>query len=139
MLPVQSGYAKEEWNSLANLAFVTGQTNKMISSKLPSAYMALIPPERLAEQWIPVDPELRSLDRFPAFLAARRHLMANVLNRLLGLPSYTGQASHRDVDEPPADDEVIAEDAVGLSPVPEAGAGQTADAEVEVHAAADGH
>ncbi|MYS20848.1 hypothetical protein GA0115240_123662 [Streptomyces sp. DvalAA-14] len=136
---VQTRYAKEEWNSLANLAFVTGQTNKMISSKLPSEYMAQIEHERLAEQWIPVDPELRSLDRFPAFLAARRHLMANVLNRLLGLPSYTGQTSHRDVDEPPADDEVIAEDAVGPSPVPEAGVVEATDVEVEVHAAYDGH
>ncbi|WYB32975.1 hypothetical protein V6574_31085 [Streptomyces sp. SM1P] len=88
---VQGTYAKEEWNSLANLAFVTGQTNKMISSGLPVDYMAGIAPERLAEQWIPGDPELRSLDRFPDFLAARRSLLANVLNELLGLPSYDAQ------------------------------------------------
>jgi hypothetical protein len=107
---VQAIFPKEEWNSLANLAFVTGQTNKMISSKLPADYMAGIAPERLAEQWIPGDQELRSLDRFPDFLAARRRSLANVLNRLLGLPAYSGQATHQDVDEPPADDEVIAED-----------------------------
>ncbi len=93
---VQGTYAKEEWNSLANLAFVTGQTNKMISSRLPVAYMAGIAPERLAEQWIPGDPELRSLDRFPDFLAARRSLLANVLNELLGLPRYDARATHRD-------------------------------------------
>jgi hypothetical protein len=107
---VQSTYPKEEWNSLANLAFVTGQTNKMISSRLPNDYMAAIAPERLTEQWIPEDPELRSLDRFPDFLAARRRLLANVLNRLLGLPAYDGQAAHPDADELPADEEVIAED-----------------------------
>lgn len=106
---VQS-YAKEEWNSLANLAFVTGQTNKMISARLPAEYMTQVAPERLAEQWIPADPELRSLDRFPDFLAARRALLVNVLNELLGLPAYVGQASREAADEPPADDEVIAED-----------------------------
>ncbi|MFF4610054.1 DUF262 domain-containing protein [Streptomyces albidoflavus] len=106
---VQGTYAKEEWNSLANLAFVTGQTNKMISSGLPVDYMAGIAPERLAEQWIPGDPELRSLDRFPDFLAARRSLLANVLNELLGLPRYDAQATHRDTDELPADEQLIVE------------------------------
>jgi hypothetical protein len=106
---VQGTYAKEEWNSLANLAFVTGQTNKMISSGLPVDYMAGIAPERLAEQWIPGDPELRSLDRFPDFLAARRSLLANVLNELLGLPSYDAQVIPRDIDELPADEQLIVE------------------------------
>ncbi|MFD8200447.1 DUF262 domain-containing protein [Streptomyces sp. NPDC059701] len=107
---VQGAYAKEEWNSLANLAFITGQTNKMISARLPAQYMAEVAPERLAEQWIPDDRELRSLDRFPDFLAARRRLLANVLNDLLGLPTYNGQSVHPDADETPADEEVIAED-----------------------------
>ncbi|MDT0439539.1 MULTISPECIES: GmrSD restriction endonuclease domain-containing protein [Streptomyces] len=106
---VQGTYAKEEWNSLANLAFVTGQTNKMISSGLPVDYMAGIAPERLAEQWIPGDPELRSLDRFPDFLAARRSLLANVLNELLGLPRYDAQVIPQDTDELPADEQLIVE------------------------------
>ncbi|MCX4965357.1 hypothetical protein OHA98_11030 [Streptomyces sp. NBC_00654] len=107
---VQPVYAKEEWNSLANLAFITGQTNKMISSSLPDAYMQGVATERLAEQWIPADPELRTLDRFPGFLAARRALLVDVLNRLLGLPAYAGQAAHQDTDELPDDEAVIAED-----------------------------
>ncbi|MCA2201705.1 DUF262 domain-containing protein [Streptomyces sp. SMS_SU21] len=106
---VQGTYAKEEWNSLANLAFVTGQTNKMISSSLPVEYMAEIAAERLGEQWIPDDVELRSLDRFPDFLAARRRLLANVLNGLLGLPAYDGQSPLLEKDQLPADEEVIAE------------------------------
>lgn len=135
---VQSRYLKEEWNSLANLAFITGQTNKMISSKLPSEYMADIALARLAEQWIPSDPELRSLDRFPDFLAERRHLLANVLNELLGLPSFAGQTNHRDIDDPPADDEVIAEDTIAPSPVSERRAGEGFEAGVEVHATYEG-
>ncbi|MFF5308587.1 GmrSD restriction endonuclease domain-containing protein [Streptomyces massasporeus] len=107
---VQGTYAKEEWNSLANLAFITGQTNKMISSRLPAQYMTEIAAERLAEQWIPEEPELWSLDRFPDFLAARRRLLANVLNESLGLPRYDGQTAPQDADELPADDELIVED-----------------------------
>ncbi|MFF9115015.1 DUF262 domain-containing protein [Streptomyces massasporeus] len=107
---VQGTYAKEEWNSLANLAFITGQTNKMISSRLPDQYMTEIATERLTEQWIPEEPELWSLDRFPDFLAARRRLLANVLNESLGLPRYDGQTAPQDADELPADDELIVED-----------------------------
>ncbi|MGW5863200.1 GmrSD restriction endonuclease domain-containing protein [Streptomyces sp. NPDC055239] len=107
---VQTIYAKEEWNSLANLAFIAGQTNKMISSRLPDSYMTGIAGERLAEQWIPEDTELRTLDRFPDFLAARRCLLANTLNELLGLPAYAGQVTRRETDELPADEAVIAED-----------------------------
>ncbi|WP_181804314.1 hypothetical protein [Streptomyces shenzhenensis] len=62
-------------------------TNKMISSEPPAAYMAGIAPERLDEQWIPEVSEPRSLDRFPDFLAARRRLLAHVLNRILGFRS----------------------------------------------------
>ncbi|MFJ3616987.1 DUF262 domain-containing protein [Streptomyces iakyrus] len=107
---VQGTFAKEEWNSLANLAFITGQTNKMISSRPPAQYMTEIAAERLAEQWIPEEPELWSLDRFPDFLAARRRLLANVLNEALGLPRYDGQTAPQDADELPADDELIVED-----------------------------
>ncbi|MCD0484587.1 hypothetical protein LO771_19850 [Streptacidiphilus sp. ASG 303] len=39
-----------------------------------------------------------------------RNLLASVLNRFLGLPACTDQSTHPDVDEPPADDEVIVED-----------------------------
>ncbi|WP_333768912.1 GmrSD restriction endonuclease domain-containing protein [Streptomyces sp. IBSBF 2435] len=135
---VQSGYPKEEWNSLANLAFVTGQTNKMISSKLPAEYMVDIAPARLVEQWIPDDLRLRSLDRFPEFLDARRHLLANVLNKLLGLPEYEGQVRHDDIDEPPADDEVIAEESIAPSPVSGAAGTDTSESGFEVQAIYEG-
>ncbi|MFI2506695.1 DUF262 domain-containing protein [Streptomyces sp. NPDC018972] len=135
---VQSAYAKEEWNSLANLAFVTGQTNKMISSKLPFEYMGGIAPDRLAEQWVPDDPELRSLDRFPEFLAARRRLLANVLNDLLGLPVLDDEAPRRDVDEPPADDELVAEEPSAPSLVATRVQALRTEHGVEVHAVYDG-
>ncbi|GGT04414.1 hypothetical protein GCM10010271_02850 [Streptomyces kurssanovii] len=135
---VQGTYAKEEWNSLANLAFVTGQTNKMISSRLPVDYMAGIAPERLAEQWIPGDPELRSLDRFPDFLAARRSLLANTLNELLGLPRYDAQATHRDTDELPADEQLIVEDPTAPTLVGAEVQALRTEHGVEIHATYEG-
>ncbi|MFB7244716.1 DUF262 domain-containing protein [Streptomyces populi] len=135
---VQTAYAKEEWNSLANLAFVTGQTNKMISSKLPAEYTVGIAPERLAEQWIPDDPDLRSFDRFPDFLAARRRLLAAVLNEMLGLSAGAGQTADRDVDELPADEEVIAEDTTAPTLVGAEVQELRTENGVEVHAVYDG-
>lgn len=85
-----------------------GQTNKLIPSKRPAEYRAGIVPERLAGQGIPDDPGSRSPGRFPEFLAARGHPVANALNRLPGLPDRTGRATRREPDEPPADGEVIA-------------------------------
>ncbi|WP_406358032.1 DUF262 domain-containing protein [Streptomyces sp. NBC_01635] len=131
---VQGTYAKEEWNSLANLAFVTGQTNKMISSRLPAEYMTGVAAERLGEQWIPDDVELRSLDRFPDFLAARRRLVANVLNDLLGLPAYNGQSPLREMDELPADEEVIAEEPAAPTLVGAAIQELRTERGVEIHA-----
>jgi hypothetical protein len=42
--------------------------------------------------------------------------MANALNRLLGLPDYTGQAVRQETDEPSADEEVIAEETNAPTP-----------------------
>jgi hypothetical protein len=135
---VQGTYAKEEWNSLANLAFITGQTNKMISSRLPAQYMTEIAAERLAEQWIPQEPELWSLDRFPDFLAARRRLLANVLNELLGLPPYDAGTTREATDGLPADDELIVEDSAARALVgAEVQELRTKDG-VEVHAIYEG-
>ncbi|MGW0208998.1 hypothetical protein ACWDZ8_25420 [Streptomyces sp. NPDC003233] len=50
------------------------------------------------------DPYLPGADTGP------RPRPANVLNQLLGLPAYDGQAAHPDADELPDDEEVIAED-----------------------------
>lgn len=101
---VSKVFPREQWNSLANLAFVSGLTNKHIGSKSPATYMPDFDPARLAEQWIPDDVSLRELSRFPDFLAARRVLLANALNEMLGLPKYEATATYQDQDEAPADD-----------------------------------
>jgi hypothetical protein len=96
---VQSAYPKEEWNSIANLAFISAETNKFISSKAPNDYMSGIAPDRLSEQWIPADPGLRSTDNLPQFLDARRQLLVEVLNEMLGLPPYRPGSFRQEQDE----------------------------------------
>ena len=40
-------------------------------------------PAALASQWIPQDPALWRIDRYPDFLAARRELLAEAANAFL--------------------------------------------------------
>jgi hypothetical protein len=60
--------------------------------------------ERLDEQWIPRDQNLWEIDRFLDFLAARRRLLVDELNDLLGLAPFEPGAKQREEDEAPADD-----------------------------------
>ena len=81
-----AGHSRPDVNSLANLTFLTGITNQKVSNRDPAEYM----PEYLAKHagaveshWMPVDPELWSIDRYHDFLAARRELLAAAANRML--------------------------------------------------------
>ncbi len=82
----KAGHSRPDVNSLANLTFLTGTTNRKVSNRDPAEYM----PEYLAKHagaveshWMPVDPELWSIDRYHDFLAARRELLAAAANRML--------------------------------------------------------
>ena len=82
----EAGHSRPDVNSLANLTFLTGTTNQKVSNRDPAEYM----PEYLAKHagaveshWMPVDPELWSIDRYHDFLAARRELLAAAANRML--------------------------------------------------------
>jgi len=80
-------YSQSEINAVGNFCLLTEQCNKGISDRLPEEYL----PEReaknpgvLASQWIPDDPSLWTVDRYPDFLEARKALLADATNRLLG-------------------------------------------------------
>ena len=101
---VKKTYPRDEWNSLANLAFISSQTNKAIAAKAPAEYMPKIASDRLAEQWIPQEPASWQLTAFPQFLSQRREMLVAVLNNLLGLPKFVGVQAVRDEDETPDDE-----------------------------------
>ncbi|NUS53451.1 MAG: hypothetical protein HOV66_01105, partial [Streptomycetaceae bacterium] len=81
-----AGYSRGEVNGIANYCFLTQDTNLKISNRRPAEYFVEVEaanPGALASQWIPEDPELWELERYPDFLAARRKLLAQAANAFL--------------------------------------------------------
>ena len=73
-------------NAIANRAFLTGETNLSIGSRLPEEYLPEVEerfPGALSSQFMPVDPQLWKLDRYRDFLSARRELITAGLNSFL--------------------------------------------------------
>lgn len=89
-----------ELDTLANFAFLSKWDNIHISDDDPVTYLSRADESVLRAQWIPLDRALWSVDRFDDFCAARRILLAEALNEMLGLH---GEASP---DEPVGADEV---------------------------------
>ncbi|QDS15210.1 DUF262 domain-containing protein [Xanthomonas arboricola] len=83
-------FTPREADDIANLAFIGGKTNRVISDKAPAAYLpALV--EKLgdaafAAQCIPIDEELLELKSYKDFLQERRRRIAAALNAFVGLP-----------------------------------------------------
>lgn len=74
-------------NDIANLVFIGGKTNRKLGKKPPSQYLPTVLKEQgkaaLDAQCIPTDMSLYELERYPEFLAERRKLIAERLNRFL--------------------------------------------------------
>ena len=90
-----AGYPRSQVNAVANFCFLTQDTNLAIGKRRPEDYFPEVEkkhPGVLASQWIPGDPALWRIDRYPDFLAARRELLAGAANAFLGA-LRTGTAS----------------------------------------------
>jgi hypothetical protein len=78
------GYETGEINEIANMAFITGQTNRRISNKQASAYLADIVAKQgeaaLSSQCVPTDPALWTTERYREFLQLRRAELAERMN-----------------------------------------------------------
>lgn len=81
------GYETGEINEIANMAFITGQTNRRISNKEAVEYLASIVDkqgkEALDSQCVPTDQSLWSTDRYRDFLQARRTSLADRMNTFI--------------------------------------------------------
>jgi hypothetical protein len=81
------GYETGEINEIANMAFITGQTNRRISNKEATEYLASIVAQQgeaaLQSQCVPTDPALWSTDRYRDFLQARREALAERMNAFI--------------------------------------------------------
>lgn len=82
-----AGYDTGEINEIANMAFITGQTNRRISNKSPAVYLAEIVKqqgrETLDAQFVPFDPYLLKLENYKEFLRLRREALATRMNEFI--------------------------------------------------------
>ncbi len=90
-------------NAIANRAFLSGQTNLSIGSRIPEDYLPEVEeryPGALERQFIPLDSQLWKLHRYRDFLRARRELLAANLNRMFDdLVSVDEPTSTRPLDD----------------------------------------
>jgi hypothetical protein len=88
-------------NEIANRAFLTATSNLELLDTEPSVYLPNIEakyPGALERQFIPLDPELWHVSRYPDFLAARRTLLARKLNEYMDhLIAEPEESKHRPV------------------------------------------
>lgn len=87
---LKASYTSREADDIANLAFISGKTNRTISDKSPSTYLPPLieqlgqPP--FAAQAIPTDEALLDLTNYKAFLIERRKHIALMLNTFIAQP-----------------------------------------------------
>lgn len=82
----QAGYERAQVNAVANFCFLTQDANLVVGNRLPEDYFAEVEakhPGVLASQWIPTDPGLWKVERYPEFLEARRELLAEAAQSFL--------------------------------------------------------
>jgi hypothetical protein len=92
---LKSTATTRETDDIANLAFISGKANRKISAKEPAIYFPEVQEangeQPFESQCIPTDPDVLTIERYKAFLAERRRLIAERLNTFLG--SSEGTAS----------------------------------------------
>jgi len=81
------GYETGEINEIANMAFITGQTNRRISNKEASGYLLDIVAKQgedaLSSQCVPTSPDLWAIERYREFLQLRRDQLAERMNAFI--------------------------------------------------------
>lgn len=82
----KQGYSKSEVNALANLTFLTQETNLKVSNRHPSEYFEAFEktqPGTVATHWIPMNRKLWQIENYREFLNERRELLAKAANNFL--------------------------------------------------------
>ena len=83
---VESHIDRKKVNEIANLAFLTAETNITISNQLPEKYLPEIErnyPGALKKQFIPMEKNLWKVKNYESFLTARREIIAKKINEYM--------------------------------------------------------
>lgn len=110
----KAGYPKSEVNAIANLTFLTQETNLKVSNRHPSEYFEAFEttqPGAIATHWIPIERSLWQIENYRDFLTARRELLAQAANKFLN------SLLAGDIPEPKATDSVLEGEAIESSTV----------------------
>jgi len=76
-------FDRSKIDDVANITFVSSETNRILGDKLPREYFNEIPEDRLKDHLIPTDRELLTIDRYEEFLKTRRRLLVDKANEML--------------------------------------------------------
>lgn len=83
----ENGFEPGEINEIANMAFITGQTNRRISRTEPAKYLPEIVAKQgagaLEAQLVPTGPELLKVSNYREFLRVRREALADRMNAFI--------------------------------------------------------
>jgi hypothetical protein len=83
----EKNFETGEINEIANMAFITGQTNRKLGRKEPADYLPLIVKEQgegaLTSQQVTTDPTLHKVENYRAFLEVRREALAKRMNEFI--------------------------------------------------------
>ena len=83
----RAGRSPREADDIANLAFISGKTNRKISDKPPSDYLKDLleahGPALFSAQCMPTDHDLLNVESYDRFLISRRELITERLNEFL--------------------------------------------------------
>jgi hypothetical protein len=106
-----AGFSRSEVNAIANLTFLTQETNLRVSDRDPVEYLAYYAdknPGVIESHWIPMDRDLWRIENYLDFLAARRELLAQAANEFLD------SLLHGDVPEMEVAAPMVERDAVAI-------------------------
>ena len=70
-------------NEIANIAFITQQSNMEILDRDPNEYLPKIDASQLRSQFVPTDESLYTIETYEHFLEARRELLCKGINKFL--------------------------------------------------------
>ncbi len=84
-------------NEIANIAFITQESNMEILAQDPKEYLPKIDAKQLRKQFVPTDEKLYELDAYEYFLETRRYLLCSGINRFLA--SYYSGSDQSGVPE----------------------------------------
>lgn len=83
----EKNFETGEINEIANMAFITGQTNRKLGRKEPADYLPLIVKEQgeaaLTSQEVTTDSTLHKVEHYRAFLEGRREALAKRMNEFI--------------------------------------------------------